>query len=337
MASHEARAAAAPPAPASDEDRLTNYLKIEDEFCAAEDYASLFAESVLTSNIVWRELVCSWAYDVVDMMGEARSVVYVSMNILDRFCAMAARSSTAPPMNEKLYECASMTALFLAARVAGTCNLQMSDLIHMSRGSVQLQDILSTGKQMLNILTWGHTVITPVDFLQAMLQSLPASVEHTRRTSLFESASFLAEIAVCDIYLSRFPASRVAFASILNSAFAENLLTNTELEDFCDQMEEKGSLVHSSIDTRAIRSRLDSVFNRIEDSHQGNSDAPHYVSDDEDEDNEDQQRLSSNSCKRAATHDECHLLDSQEVQENVFSGIAERPSKPTKRPPFRPS
>lgn len=331
MASLEVRAPARGPAPASGEDHMFSYLKIEDEFCAAEDYSAMFAESGLTTNVVWRELVCSWAYDVVDMMGEARSVVYVSMNILDRFCAMAAKSNTAPSMNEKRYECASMTALFLAARVAGTCNLQMSDLIHMSRGSVQLQDIISTGKQMLNMLTWGHTVITPVDFLQAMLKSLPVSVEHPRRTSLFESASFLAEIAVCDIYLSRFPASQVAFASILNSVFAENLLTNSELEDFCDHLEQKGCFVHSSIDTRTIRSRLDSVFNRIEDNDQGSSDAPHYVSDaEEDDDDEDQQRRSSNSCNRAVTHDERNRLDEYDKD-----CITERPTKRTRRRSFR--
>lgn len=261
---------------------LSQFMAIEEEFCSSTDFISMLTErKTCNSNLVWRELVCKWSYDVVDLVGEARSVVYVAMNVLDRFCAVVARNE---PMNEKKYECASMTALFLAARVAGTCNLQVSDLIRMSRDSLQLQDIISTGKQMLNVLTWGPRMITPVDFLQAMSKLLPTSVQEERRRSLFESASFLVEIAVCDIFLSRFPASQVAFASILNAANAEGVLSSAEHESFRQRVRQQSSLLDSSTATRTIRARLASVYTRIEHNHRReNRTTPHYISDDEEE------------------------------------------------------
>ena len=179
--SSSSSAAAAAAAPI--DNPLQRYLQVEEEFSQTSDHVAMLAESACAPNLVWREMVCKWGYDVVDMMGEARSVVYVAMNILDRFCAVVA--GQAMMNDERRYECASMTALFLAARVAGgNCNLQMTDLIHTSRGSVRLQDIVSMGKEMLRVLTWGPRIITPVDSLQAMLPSLPSSMSRPRTRAL---------------------------------------------------------------------------------------------------------------------------------------------------------
>lgn len=295
---------------------LEKCLQLEKECCETSDHLAMLAESACAPNLVWREMVCKWAYDVVDTVGEARSVVYVAMNILDRFCAVVAveqaRAQPQPQqkqqqlddaaevpaaMNERRYECASMTALFLAARVAGgSSDLQMTDLIHMSRGSVQLHDIVAMGKEMLLVLTWGPRVVTPVDFLQAMLPFLPSS---SMNRALFESASFLVEISVCDVYLSRFPPSQVAYAAILNEA--KNLMTRSEMERFFQNLQGRSpSLEASSLDTRTVRARLESVYGRIYENPQdangidnddnndnpnhNNANMPHYISDDEDDD-----------------------------------------------------
>lgn len=315
-----AAAAAAPHPPLPADNTLQTFFRIEEELCQTSDHLAMLSKGICYPNHLWREVVCKWMYDLVDNLGEARSVVHVAMNILDRFCAVEqaatrARSATqqaptAVAMNEQRYECASMTAVFLAARVAGgNRSLKLTDLILMSRGSVRVKDIVSMGKEMLRVLTWGARIITPVDFLRAMLPSLPASVDQNsaRTRTLFESASFLAEISVCDIYLSQFPPSQIAFAAMLNAAQADDLLSQSETEIFCQSimniqscLPSSSRLALSSLNTATVRARLESVYNRVEEnppaddaSINGNNDIEHddnsantlhYISDDEDDD-----------------------------------------------------
>ena len=317
-------AAAAAPLPLPVDNTLQAFFRIEEDLCQRSDHLAMLNKGIWNQNHVWREVVCKWMYDLVDNLGEARSVVHVAMNILDRFCAVeqaATRASassvtqqapTAVAVNEQRFECASMTAVFLAVRVAGgNRSLELTDLILMSRGSVRIQDIVSMGKEMLRDLTWGPRIITPVDFLRAMLPSLPASVDQNsaRTRTLFESASFLVEISVCDIYLSHFPPSQIAFAAMLNAAQADNLLSQSEIEIFCRSImniqscsssPSSSRLAMSSLNTATVRARLESVYNRVEENPQaddaninGNNDIEnddnssnilHYISDDEDED-----------------------------------------------------
>ena len=262
----------------TEEGLLEKYLEVEEKFCRTNDQTAVRERSSCTPNTVWREMVCKWAYDVVDMLDESRSVVYVTMNILDRFCAVTQNQM---PINEKSYEHASMTALYLAIRTAGSCNLQMTDLIHMSRDDVRPDDIVIMGKRMLRLLTWGPRLITPMDFVHVMLRCLPETVDKDSRNQLLQSASFLVEIAVCDLHLSRFGASEVAFAAILNAAQAESLLTPSEMTSFCEELRQTVSLDSASRQTRSVRIRLDSVYNRVEQDQELDN-SPNYISDDED-------------------------------------------------------
>jgi len=274
---------------------LQRYLQVEQEYSQARDHLAMKAENA--PNLVWREMVCKWGYDVVDMMGEDRNIVYAAMNILDRFCAVASPVL----MSEQRYECASMTALFVAAGVTmrgtSTGNLQMMDLINMSRGSVTLQDIIDMGREMMRVLTWGRRFLTPCDFLRAMLSSLPSSVTKEQKRTLFESASFLVEISVCDIYLSRIPASQVAFCAMLNASRTEEIMSKFETDEFCRAIQDLSSLSldATSLKTRTVRARLESVYRSIDENPEGEDDSNggnsystlHYISDNEENEEED--------------------------------------------------
>ena len=94
-----------------------------------------------------------------------------------------------------------MTALFLAIRIAGSGNLQLPELVLMNRLWMRIQDMVSVGNKMIEVLSWDNRIITPYDFLAAFLKLVP-SLNETRRRHVQDMACYLVEISVFDIAVS---------------------------------------------------------------------------------------------------------------------------------------
>lgn len=226
-------------------------------------------ESCLSApNGLWREKVALWCYDVVDHLGEQRSLVHLSMNILDRYCA------TRSFFDEKTYEVASLSSIFLAVRIAGRSELLVEELLSMSRGGITTQDIVSTGTAIIEALSWEHRLVTPIEFVKSLLELTPLK----NFGGVLDATTYLIEIAVCDVVLSNSRASRLAVAAILNAlrstspsevpAFAEAVLRATSIQ------------VHSK-EIAELCSRLEGIYSR---SFDGAAECfPHLIEDDEDE------------------------------------------------------
>lgn len=212
-------------------------------------------------------------------MNEPRAVVYVAMNILDRYSATKMQDDEI--FVGKSYKIAAMTAIYLAIRVAGRNNLQVADLIRASRGNFGVHDVSATGKSMLQCLTWGVRIVTPHDFVDAILQCLSTKVPEAAKTSLRESAMYLVELSVYDAYFTKMCASKVAMAAMLNVAEKTvDDFTSTELAAFCDALSEATHTGLDSAEMRSIKSRLRSLHNRVE--IEGIQQSPlHYISDEE--------------------------------------------------------
>ena len=192
-------------------------------------------------NLIWREKVVQWSYDVADHLKEERSVVYVAVNILDRYCAK--RASESIKMDEKAYEIASLSSVFLAVRIAGSGNLLISELVAMSRGGITAQDIIATGTDIVKKLSWEYKILTPMDFVKSFLRLVPVAPQN-----VLDSASYLTEIAVCDVVLSHSKASFLAIAACLNvlrsdlpsrvvAAFIKAVRDTTAIDAECSEIE----------------------------------------------------------------------------------------------------
>jgi hypothetical protein len=227
------------------------------------------AEVAGIPNLVWREKVAHWCYGVVDHLNESRSVVYVAMNILDRYCAVSASDGCS--MDERTYEMASMTAIFLAVRIAGSGNLCLQELTSMSRGQVRVRDIISTGTSMIKILTWEHRIVTPLDFVGVWLDLIS---EDLRSQHVFDSACYLVEIAVCDSALSPSKASDVALAAVMNSLGE----TPSDQENFAKAVKQATGIVFDTSEFSSLRARLQGIYSQSADSSSKN-DEPHLIDD----------------------------------------------------------
>ena len=177
-------------------------------------------------NQAWREQVAQWCYDVVDHLDLNRDIVFVAMNILDRFVATTSQTR----MDKSEYERSAITSLFMATRISDSRSLKLTELLHLSESSLLPRDIITTAKIILQSLSWDHQIVTPRSFVIGFLGLLPSYVNRRAAMSWLESAFFLVELAVCDGNFSHVPASDIAYAAILvamkrSQAFAVDEVT----------------------------------------------------------------------------------------------------------------
>jgi hypothetical protein len=263
-----------PPLSSKQQIRLEQMLKNECATLRECDRGSLSSGSVLA---YWREKVALWFYDVVDHLGESRSVVYLAMHILDRYSSHLARKS---PINEELYEVASMAALFLSIRIAGSGNLQLPQLIPFSRGGITVKDLMDTGTEVIRVLNWDHRIVTPIDFLPAFLDIVPSLNGTSKRRRILDTACYLAEISVWDVSLSMRKPSEVALSAILNAMTF--IASASEARAFSESIQNIDGISTNTDTIHDTRARLQGMYRLSADSHQ----APraHLIAEEEDTD-----------------------------------------------------
>jgi hypothetical protein len=235
------------------------------------DRGSLSSGTVLA---YWREKVAQWFYDVVDHLGECRSVVYLAMHILDRYSSYLAKKS---PLNEEVYEVASMTALFLSIRIAGSGNLQLPQLIPFSRGGITVKDLMATGTEVIRVLNWDHRVVTPFDFLPVFLDIVPSLKDISKRRRILDRASYLAEISVWDVSLSMRKPSEVALSAILNAMTF--IASASETRAFSESIGNIDGISTHTDTIHHIRARLQGMHRLSADSSQASR--AHFIAEEE--------------------------------------------------------
>ena len=225
------------------------------------------------TNPVWREKVTQWCYDVVDHLNESRSVVYVAMNILDRFTS---KQEPGKNISDRNFELASLSALFLSVRIAGSGNLRLPQLLAMSRSSFTTKDLIGMGTRMIKTLSWNHRLVTPLEFVNAICRELPGSIEERTRQNIVDAATYFVEISVCDVSMSTKRASHTAMAAVLN-VLNEN--RNLSLAQFNESVSIVTEHVPESRELMETRIHLRQLFNQTCESRKVSS--PHLIMDDD--------------------------------------------------------
>ena len=226
------------------------------------------------ANPVWREKVTQWCYDVVDHLNESRSIVYVAMNILDRFTAKQTADTV---LSDRMFELASLSALFLAVRISGSGNLRLSQLLGMSRSSFTSKDIIDMGTKMIKSLSWNFRLVTPLEFVKAMCALLPSSVPKTTQQEILDAASYLVEISVCDWGFASQRASHTALAAVLNALNENRTLALAEFNQTVEAITKHVAETRQLMETRI---HLRQLFNQSCEHRQVAS--PHLIVDEDD-------------------------------------------------------
>ena len=196
-------------------------------------------------NVVWREKICQWSYNVVDqyvilrvpqlinaslsLVNEtnskqylitfilrsfelSREVVAVSLSLFDRYFATLGNT-----YHGNVALLASLTTLHIAIKLYDTKKIKLNTLVNLSRGQFTSRDIEMMEWTILSALRWKLHPPTPYTFVEHILFFLPQEVNGTIRAGLNEVSKYLTELAVCDaFFVDRSNSSTIAFAAILN-------------------------------------------------------------------------------------------------------------------------
>lgn len=187
-------------------------------------------------NEVWRLKIAEWAYEVVDYFSLDREAVAIALNYVDRFMVTYNCDNQTPFSREK-FQLLTVTALYLAIKLHGaspdsTTAFAMPTLqvfVELSRNRFTGADIEEMEQTILLRLKWKLNPPLPINFVKYFMMLLPswqtedAGRDECRcmRSSIYEMARYLAEIAICFSFFSfSLSPSVVAFASILTSIAA---------------------------------------------------------------------------------------------------------------------
>ena len=226
-------------------------------------------------NCAWREKVSQWCYDVADHLNEDRSIVYVAMTILDRYC-----TTLSTPIDEKQYEISSLSSIFLAVHIAGSGDLTLKELVSMSRGGVAIKDIIGEATTIADAITLSEPILTPLDFVRSAIQNITPLIVSDHKQALLDSASYMIELAVCDSFFTSCKASSVAVAALLN---ALEIVFVPDSKAVVQSLVKDSSLTVESIDNIMLhRTRLQCIYNHSFD-HQHNASGPHIIEADDDD------------------------------------------------------
>jgi hypothetical protein len=235
----------------------------------------------------------------VDHLRESRSIVSVATSILDRYAAVVVSKNSSDAVDSLRYEVASMTALFLAVRVAGSGNLSVQSLLAMRRhAKIQSEDIVKVGGDMIKLLSWKHRLLTPALFLARFLELVPEASDR----DIGSSARYLIEVSVCDAFVARSKPSAVAIAALLNVLRAD---APDLLDAFVNQVSKTTNIDALSDDISVMRRRLHNLYSLSYDSRR--PDLPHVVLDGEENEGEDvPTNFHSSAAVRTISNDDLH-------------------------------
>ena len=173
-------------------------------------------------NPIWRQMVVEWCYHVIDHISADRELVYITMNILDRFLVAhhAKKDHTCKYYyltDKKAYETAVMTSLLMTMKLQGISALCVKDLVKMSSNFVTSKEIVEVGKEIVQTLTWNTQIPTAARFAHALVALLPESINGHIKISIFENVVYQIELSVQDEYCSQQPPSLVAWMAFENT------------------------------------------------------------------------------------------------------------------------
>mmetsp|Transcript_26195 Transcript_26195/g.36923 ORF Transcript_26195/g.36923 Transcript_26195/m.36923 type:complete len:365 (-) Transcript_26195:223-1317(-) len=182
----------------------------------AEHSAYMAAYSTEPVNELCRDKMCSWYYQVIDCIKFSRETAAIGLSYLDRFLSTTAGKKSL--LSRREFQLAAMTTLYVAIKLHEPIEMDIQLVVHLGRGCYSETEISEKEMDILFALQWKMHSPTPICFASKMVELLPWEVNRNDvAESILTYARHQAQLAVSDYSFVVYPASQVAFASILNA------------------------------------------------------------------------------------------------------------------------
>lgn len=210
--------------------------------------------------INWREKICEWSYQVADHFDLPRDIVYVTLNYIDRVCAVS--NGVELLLDKKRFQLLAMAALCIAIKVHGEVDTSVSGaeslivhtILHLARGHFTAQELELMEIDALQRLQWLLNPPTPQLFVSYFIELFCTD----GKVELNDIALYLVELSVHDCYFIASNPSVIALAALWNAA---RMLGQSE---WCTNEIQRHLLQHygyeESTKIDACRDRLDKLY-----------------------------------------------------------------------------
>lgn len=182
--------------------------------------ASTLSFETCHHNPIWRRLTVQWCYAIIDSIKADRELVYIIIDILDRYLALQSSDNGANQVTDKkTYETTVMASMLLTTRLftTDTCILCMKDLVKKSAASITINNIRDMAKDIYKSLTLDINTPTAARFARALVQLLPKTMPESSKAEILHDSIYQIELSVQDNVCMSFPPSLVAWMSVENA------------------------------------------------------------------------------------------------------------------------
>jgi hypothetical protein len=184
--------------------------------------------SFFSTNPIWRQMIVEWYYSIIDQVGADRELVYIAMDILDRFLDV----KTSYLKDKKEYEKAVIASLLISTKLYADEYICPKELLQLTSSSITSRDIMDTAVDIYESLSWNHSIPTAARFVHTLVKLLPENFTKKSRADIFENAIYQIELSVQDAICSSQPASLVAWMAVENGLETAIFLSPDERHEF---------------------------------------------------------------------------------------------------------
>jgi len=180
-------------------------------------------------------MIVEWYYSIIDQMGADRELVYITMDILDRFLDVKCSYLK----DKKQYEKAVIASLLISAKLYADEYICPRQIIQLTSSSITTKHIMDTTVEIYESLTWDHCIPTAARFVHTFVKALPENSfagNKRSRADIYEDAIFQIELSVQDTVCSSQPASLVAWMAVENAVESAKCLFPEDLQYFRSQV-----------------------------------------------------------------------------------------------------
>ena len=189
-------------------------------------------------DIQCRVRMVEWCFQVVDFAKLQRETVCTAISLLDRYLSSSCPEAKKVILSRKLYQLASMSALFLAIKLCEKTVITASVFADLSRGSYTSEDILRMESVILKSLEWRVHGPSSYDLLRYIihLTSDKPQFGFASIPTFQDLCSFQLDLSIGDYFFCREKPSVTVVAAILNTLENNGNLSDSKSSGFLKEI-----------------------------------------------------------------------------------------------------
>mmetsp|Transcript_3293 Transcript_3293/g.7382 ORF Transcript_3293/g.7382 Transcript_3293/m.7382 type:complete len:487 (-) Transcript_3293:805-2265(-) len=184
-------------------ERLEIMMDTEDSCRPRHDYIEQVQKDGM--RVVWRSKVASWLLEFEEEYGISQETIAVAVNYMDRYLSQISTKKS-------ILQLLAMGSIFVAAKLHETFPIGMHELRDLADGTYLESDIKLMELELLRVIQWKLTPVTPQSFMTHLVQFIPCT--DARRLVQEDAVTFL-DVVIPEYEFLKYSPSIIGTSAVL--------------------------------------------------------------------------------------------------------------------------